>query len=49
LITLPTTGHNLDRGGLTESYCELFELVGLLLWDRLTKRHERSKDIAGLR
>jgi hypothetical protein len=37
LITLSTRGYNLDRSALAESYCKLFELVGLFLWDRLTK------------
>jgi len=40
LITLSTTTDNLDRSRKDGSYCALFEVVGLLLWHRLTKRNE---------
>src|SRR4029077_684117 len=42
LITLPTTAHNLDRRRKGESCCALLEVVGVLLWHRLTKRNEIS-------
>jgi hypothetical protein len=42
LITPPTTAYNIDRRRRDESYCALFEVVGLLLWHRLTKRYQIS-------
>jgi hypothetical protein len=44
LITLSTTADNFDRRRKDGSYCELLEVVGVLLQLRLTEQNLRSAD-----
>jgi len=48
LITLSTTADNFDRRRKDESYCELLEVVGVLLQLRLTGQNKNSAAVGAL-